>query len=149
MNPELMISKDSPAYPSLLKKAVNWQIDIQLSQLNETARFHTQHMHAQIVGQGHQNALKDIQLKQEALNRFKQDPNLMNEALRDSAVKAYVENENKQLENQRKNQMASEKANQEREAAIQQQMNALNTGGFKIQQTAGIPTRHYVRDVNY
>lgn len=131
-----------------LQAAVSWQVDIQLKELQRQQAFHQGHMNAQIVGPGHQSAFHDVSLKIQALNRFKENPLLLDESLRASSLRAYRAQLQRKEEMQKQAQEAAERARQEQEAKIQQKMTEFNRGGFKVQENAGIPHRVYVRDVN-
>ena len=131
-----------------LQAAVNWQVDIQLKELIRMEAFHRQHMNAQGVGPGHQQALQEVYIKKQALERFKANPMLLDESLRASSLKAYQNQLQRQEVLKQKAQEASERARQEQEAKIQQKMLELNRGGFKVNEQAGIPSRTYIRDVN-
>lgn len=130
-----------------LKDAIDFQVRIQLQPLEEQARFHESHMNAQIVGDGHRNALKDIRLKIAALNRCKDEHSLLTDKMKAEALQAFRDYKNKLQQREAEQARLAEETKRKYEEELKGAIAQLCTKSFGLQ-PPGIPHRKYIRDVN-
>lgn len=148
-NRQLYMSRDMNTVTSEdeLKAAIEFQIRLQIQALERQEDFHKCYIYAEIVGEGHRNAMNDIQLKIKALDRCRKDYSLLTEQMKTEALHAYRDFMHRLKMKEAEQEKMKELQKQKEEEDIRKAISDIASKGFGLQ-PAGVPSRNYIRDIN-